>query len=141
MVRDLHAQGTVGMRAQFGTVLNLRGGVSLGTSRGGVLIADGGKVSVVGTLELTGGLAALKAQNGGTVEVTSSTVKLATGAAWSDAFASAERLGQIVVKYMSVQGTATGKRHRASSNGVVEVSNSTLPGSADGITTTGGQFL
>ena len=141
MVRDLHAQGTVGMRAQFGTVLNIRGGVSLGTSRGGVLIADGGKVHVVGTVELTGGLAALKAQNGGTVEVTSSTVKLASGAAWTDAFASAERLGQIVVNHLAVEGTATGKRYRAASNAVVEVANADLPGSVDGITATGGRYL
>ena len=142
MVRDLHAEGFVGLRAQYGSVISVRGTVSLGSCRGGVVVADGGKVDVVGTLELAGGSAALKALNGGTVGVTSSTVKLADGAAWTDAFASAERLGQVVVNRMTANGTATGKRYRASSNAIVEVvDGATLPGSAAGVTATGGLFL
>ena len=142
MVRDLHAEGFIGMRAQFGGVVSVRGTASLGSCRGGAVVADGGKVDVVGTLELAGGSAALKALNGGTVGVTSSTVKLADGTGWTDAFASAERLGQVVVNRMSVEGAATGKHYRASSNAIVEVvDGATLPGSAAGVTATGGLFL
>ena len=142
MVRDLHAEGFIGLRAQFGSVISLRGTVSLGSCRGGVLVADGGKIDAIGTLELAGGSAALKALNCGTVGVTSSTVQLADGTTWTDAFASAERLGQVVVNRMSANGTATGKRYRASSNAIVEVvDGATLPGSSAGVTATGGLFL
>ena len=142
MVRDLHAEGFMGLRAQFGSVINLRGTTSLGRCRGGAVVADGGVVDVIGTLEFSGGSAALKAANGGMVRVTSSTVKLAVGTSWTEAFASAERLGQVVINRTSAEGTATGKRYRASSNAIVEVvDGATLPGSADGVTESGGLYL
>ena len=140
-VRDLHAEGFTGLRARYGGVLNVRGTVSLGDCQGGAVVADGGKVDVVGTLELAGGSAALRAVDGGMVRFADSTAKLADGTAWSDAFATAERLGQVAISQMSVEGTATGRRYRVVSNAVLDVDNSTLPGDSSGVRSTGGRYL
>lgn len=141
VVRDVFAEGGIGLRAPHGSMVQVRGSVSLGVCGGGALVADGGRVDVEATLMFSGGLAAFKATNGGTVSVNGSIARFGSRANWTEGFASAERLGTVVIDGLNVQGSSTGRRYRASGNGVVSASNATLPGSAAGVTETGGRYL
>jgi hypothetical protein len=105
---------------------------------------DGGRVVCTGAYWIVGGGSAQAhwvAVAGGVVRVQSIAITLLASHAFSPGFAFATTGGIIFGNGCSFTGSATGQQYEVDSNGVLQISGLTLPGSVAGVTTTGGQVV
>jgi hypothetical protein len=133
------------------TTLAARGGVvnfanlRFGSGPGAQIRAeDGGRVVCTGAYWIVGGGSAQAhwvAVAGGVVRVQSIAITLLASHAFSPGFAFATTGGIIFGNGCSFTGSATGQQYEVDSNGVLQISGLTLPGSVAGATTTGGQVV
>jgi len=84
------------------------------------------------------------AQIGGIIEVTNGVVTITGTPNFSDCFALANNIAQIICAGLTFSGSATGKRYNVIANSLINTGGggaTYLPGSVAGTTSTGGQYI
>ena len=138
------AESTIAGRGGGGIIL--WDNIDFGANTGGGHITIGANQSfrAEGNYTISGGAAThIGAYDGGHARVQNRTVTITGTPAFYSAFAVAGRCGQALLNGCTWSGAATGRRYSANLNGVLLTatgSETYLPGNADGIKETGGQY-
>jgi hypothetical protein len=136
-----------GLFATNNGVININGAMEFGACATHHIIASSfGLVNCSsGAITISGGsVDFVNAQQQGTIVLQGTTVTLTGTPAFSSAFANSALLGMLSLALMTFSGSATGKRYSATSNSVIYTAgggSTYFPGSTDGTTATGGQYV
>lgn len=107
---------------------------------------NGGVINIIGNFTISGNCSTVFYTSGlGVINVSAGiTITLSGTRAWSNAFAYADRLSEILCYGLTISGSATGTRYTVIHNSVVftNAAGATFfPGSVAGTTATGGQYI